>query len=220
MPAAPSADMSKLSPDELANDVASPYTWRRETAKRMLIDKKATQVATKLNKMLSTNIDQYAAINILYTLDGINQLSSSAIDTALRHEKSSVRIQALQLADKRFNSNPELFEAALKLSNDADPIVQLQLAMSLGRGVRVLHVQQNLAAGAAAGNLLATRHLRDRGLKRLGEEPDIAVAKSSGIGGERQAGVVAGDPPATHQVCSAERTSISLTATLRSRVTM
>jgi hypothetical protein len=38
--------------------------------------------------------------------------------------------------------------------------------------------------------------------------------------GERDVDPVAGDPAVVHQVCSAARISISLTATLRSRVTM
>src|SRR5262249_50446208 len=43
--------------------------------------------------------------------------------------------------------NPELFEAALKLASDADPIVQLQLAMSLGESTdkRVLPLLEKMA---------------------------------------------------------------------------
>ncbi len=95
-----------------------------------------------------------------------------------------------------------------------------KFGVQIRRLVPVLDVDEHLAAGAAAGDLLAPDYLLDRGLKCLGEELDIAVAKSCGIGGEGQARMVAGDPPVGHQVCSAERTSISLTATLRSRVTM
>jgi hypothetical protein len=95
-----------------------------------------------------------------------------------------------------------------------------QLGVEVIPWARVGDVQQHLAAGATTGDFLVPDDPVDRGPKCRCQERGSAVKQRCGVGGKRQPGVVAGDPPVVHQVCSAERTSISFTATLRSRVTM
>ena len=95
-----------------------------------------------------------------------------------------------------------------------------QLRVETTLCVRVLDIQQHLASGATAGDVLAPGDPRDRRLKCAGQEGDSGVPKGGGIRGERQPRLIAGDPAVAHQVCSAARTRISLTATRRSRVTM
>ena len=61
---------------------------------------------------------------------------------------------------------------------------------------------------------------RTGSLECLGEKRCATGTQRRRVGWYRQAEVVAGDPlPAHYQVCSAARTSMWLTATLRSRVT-
>jgi len=95
-------------------------------------------------------------------------------------------------------------------------------------GLFIFDVKDQLPTRAAAGYFFTQGDPRDavlsaqrtRCVKCVGEKGDTAVAKGSGVCGERDVDPVAGDPAVVHQVCSAARISISLTATLRSRVTM
>ncbi len=95
-----------------------------------------------------------------------------------------------------------------------------QLRVEVGSWVCIFDVEQHLPARAASEDLLASGHRPDRNLKSLAEKLGSALGEGSRIGWEPQPGPVAGDPAVVHQVCSAARTSISLTATRRSRVTM
>lgn len=84
--------------------------------------------------------------------------------------------------------------------------------------------QHDLAPGAAPGHLPELGYGGDgvtvgehtRRPKRLCQKPRAAAAQSVGVGRDREAEPLA----VTHQVCSAARTSMWLTATRRSRVTM
>ena len=92
---------------------------------------------------------------------------------------------------------------------------------SLGLVIGVSSVIVLIAVGQGTQKGV-TDQIRGLGTDLIFVESSAAATttQGGGIGRKGQPGVVAGDPPVVHQVCSAERTSISLTATLRSRVTM
>ena len=59
--------------------------------------------------------------------------SGSKLLKAMKDPHYGVRVHALRAADQKFNTNPELLNAALDLlKNESDPNVLLQLALSLG----------------------------------------------------------------------------------------
>ncbi len=149
---APSSDMSRLSIEELVREVGSDLFWRRETARRLLTERrlgdKARTGTTVLLMLLAKRATEPASvINALHTLDALKTLQAKLLEESLQHNDSGVRRVALQLAERRFDAYPDLLHAALLLVDDIEPIVRLQLALSLGAAHddRVLPVLAHLA---------------------------------------------------------------------------
>ena len=127
MPAPQSPNLAKLSNAALGREVASPRFWRRQTARRLLLERDA-----RLAKITLSTKDTAAAINALYTLVGLGQLDDNTLAAALGHGAPGVRRHALRLAERRFGDSEKLLTAALRLADDNAAIVRLQLALSLG----------------------------------------------------------------------------------------
>ena len=130
-----SADMGNLNNTELAKETANPRFWRRQTARRLLlespdeIDEKAVAILARNSR---TKGDSAVAIGSLYTLEGIDRLDDKQLETAFGHGSPGVRRHALRLAEKRFDERETLLGAALHLTGDDSEIVRLQLSLSLG----------------------------------------------------------------------------------------
>ncbi len=127
MPAPQSADMTRLSNAALGREVVSQRFWRRQTARRLLLERDARQTDIPLPPN-----DTSAAVNALYTLDALGQLDDKKLASALGHSEPGVRRHALRLAERQFGKSEKLFAAALRLADDDSSIVRLQLALSLG----------------------------------------------------------------------------------------
>ena len=154
----PPADMSRLSSAELAREVGASLYWRRQTARRLLIERQAVDAATTLVQLARESKEPAAVIGALRTLEALGVLSTESVVAALAHTDSSVRRQALQVAERRMESIPpagllpaereQLVDAVLACEADAELIVQLQLALTLGAArddVRVLPVLVRMA---------------------------------------------------------------------------
>ncbi len=127
MPKPQSPNMAKLSNAALGREVASPRFWRRQTARRLLLERNDRQTDIALPPD-----DTAAAVNALYTLDALERLDEKKLVSALGHSEPGVRRHALRLVERRFSDSERLLAAALRLANDASPVVRLQFALSLG----------------------------------------------------------------------------------------
>ncbi len=133
-------DMSQLSAAELAREVGAALYWRRQTARRLLTERKLKDQAPALIKLAHEAKEPAAVINALHTLDALSELKPDLLEALLAHTSGDVRRQALQLSERRLEEHSGLLVAALRLADDSEPIVRLQLALSLGasRDARVL----------------------------------------------------------------------------------
>jgi putative membrane-bound dehydrogenase-like protein len=170
----PAADMSRLTPSELAQEVASPLHWRRETARRLIVERKLVDSTAALKVLALESKQTSAIINALHTLDEIDQLPAELLVSTMKQEDAGVRRQSLQLAEQRFESEPLLLETALALADDSDPLVRLQVALSLGasRDARVMASLAKLARSDGDAAWMATAILAalpDRGGRLLAE---------------------------------------------------
>lgn len=151
MPAASSADMSALDDEDLAREAASPRFWRRQTARRLLVERRdrVGEKATAMLAKITSHPDAATVINALYTLDGLERLSDKTLQSVLGHREAGVRRHALRLAESRFDERKELLAATLELVADPSPLVRLQLALSLGESMdaRALDSLGKLAIG-------------------------------------------------------------------------
>jgi putative membrane-bound dehydrogenase-like protein len=133
--------LAPLPDDRMVEELASPRFWRRRTAQRLLVERNARGVVGELRRTLAALPPDAPAAHVLallYTLEGLGELGVPEIACALRHQEDGVRVHGLRLADRRFEAEPELLEAACALSEDASPRVVVQLALSLGESRRPL----------------------------------------------------------------------------------
>jgi putative heme-binding domain-containing protein len=72
-----------------------------------------------------------ARLQALCTLEGMGAVTPEVLVAALGDEHWAVRRQAIRIAEK-FENSPQVVDAAVKLAEDKDPRVRLQLAFSLG----------------------------------------------------------------------------------------
>jgi putative heme-binding domain-containing protein len=129
--AGPPADMSGLLPEELAREVASGYSWRRQTARRLLVEGSKQDVAAPIARLVREH-EPSAALNALQTLDGLGKLAVADVGTALSHADAAVRRESLRLSERWINDEPQLRKQVLSLLADKEPLVRLQLALTLG----------------------------------------------------------------------------------------
>lgn len=98
----PSANMAPLSNAQLVVDVASPHHWRRETARRLLIERQGTDVIQALSKLIENSESSPAtSINALHTLEGMDGLDAEHIRNGLDHSVWYVRRHALMIGDQQ-----------------------------------------------------------------------------------------------------------------------
>ncbi len=126
-PRPPIADMSTLDAELLAQEIASSYSWRRQTAQRLLVERAAERRAKELTASVSggaprsdgdpapalrelladTGVGPSTPITALRTLDGLNALTAADVLPLISHRAESVRVHALQLADHWFAKGDE-----------------------------------------------------------------------------------------------------------------
>ncbi len=124
--------LGKATPAELVDALDSPNQWRRMTALRLIYERQQPETAELLRKKLATCERPEARIAMLYALESLNALAESDVLHALNDSDPQVRRHGLQLAEPMFDKSAAVREKAVVLVADPDPIVQFQLALSLG----------------------------------------------------------------------------------------
>src|SRR5262249_4840339 len=131
---APPADMSRLKPEQLAVEVGSPHFWRRQTARRLLVERQSKDVAPILTRAVREARAPAAVLGALETLDGLAALKAADIESALAHADPGGRRQALRFAERLLDGDAKLLDKVPAMAADKEPWGRLQLALSLGEG--------------------------------------------------------------------------------------
>lgn len=172
--------LSSLSSMELVERLGDRNGWVRDTAQRLLVERRDRLVARALRETVSRaasksrtgvrRLDELAVIHALWTLDGLNAVDRPTLLRALtlneRMLPTSVRLTERLLAGQAPDRPPtEILRQLLAIAHSAtDPKVRFQLAFTLSA------VDHPLATDAVAG-LLATspgdKILRDAALSGL-----------------------------------------------------
>ena len=127
-----SADMSGLSTDALVQELASERFWRRQTARRLLVERKATAAAPAIAKLVTPSAPRPAVVNALHALAALGASDPATIRTALSHPDAAVRIHAVTVAEPLLKGDRSLCDAVLALANDPDADVVRRVALALG----------------------------------------------------------------------------------------
>ena len=198
-PASPAADMSRLGSDELVGELGSQRFWRRQTARRLLIERGAKAEADALRKLLAADAPPAATLEALAVLEALTILSPADVRAALAHVNAGVRIRGLRLAETRLDdSDAPATERIVSLADDVDPRVRLQATLSLAAigGDRAVDAWARLAREAdrepwlSAAVVAASAESADRLIGRLQDSPSTESAASASALLQALAGVI------------------------------
>jgi putative membrane-bound dehydrogenase-like protein len=130
----PAPRLSEAASLELIAHLFHPNGWWRDTAQRLLVERKDLSVVPALRQMALHADDEIARIHCLWTLEGMDALDGELLAAAMRDGSHRIRAAGVRLAEVflREDSSREILGEALRLVRDNDPRVRLQTALSLG----------------------------------------------------------------------------------------
>ena len=117
---------------ELVALLADPDAWWRETAQRLLLERKDPAALPLLKDLVRKRPNALGRMHALWTLESLGGLEDGEIIAGLNDPEPGVREQAVRLAEGRTQKSPDLLRAVLALAKDPDPMVRFQAAFSLG----------------------------------------------------------------------------------------
>jgi putative membrane-bound dehydrogenase-like protein len=124
--------LSKASTAELVIHLADPDAWWRETAQRLLIERRDPAAIPLLKTLAETRPNPLGRLHALATLDVVGGLTDDLVLKGLADPEPGVREFAARLAEPRAGSGPAVRAALLALADDPEPMVRFQAAFSIG----------------------------------------------------------------------------------------
>ena len=127
--------LSHATTAELVDHLKSPHGWVRDTAQRLLVERKDLTADGALRNLIhagQTTILPETRLQALWTLSGLKDLKADDVRHALRDTDAHVREHALRLAPAFVGTDVELAKQVVAMTEDPSPKVRWQLAFSLG----------------------------------------------------------------------------------------
>ena len=190
------AGLARAKPAELVGKLADGNGWVRDTAQRLLVERREGATFPALRALaLDAKAPAHARLHALWTLDGCGgaALDAATVRAALGDADARVAAAAVRVGERflRSKDNDDGVGAAVAalVKTRSEPTVRLQLALSLGEA-------KTPAADAALVELVA----------RAGRQPLLAEAAVSSIGGRENAFIEA----VAHRVGAAENAGEAL----------
>ncbi len=169
-PAYQPLSLSKDRPDELVAALSNDNMFWRQTAQRLLVERKNKDVVAKLLALVgNTSLDEIGsnpgAIHALWTLQGLGALDGSnaealrVVKTALKHPAASVRKTAVQVLP----GNAETVEALLSANtlNDSEPLVALQTLLAFNDAPLNAAAEKAILSALASPRFVLDRWMPD-----------------------------------------------------------
>lgn len=97
-PLRPNPTMSRDSDEQLVANLSHPNGWWRDTAQRLLIERKSTRIKTALEALATGAGDARTRVHALWTLEGLGLVSASTLEMAARSEDDKVRASVARVA--------------------------------------------------------------------------------------------------------------------------
>lgn len=123
--------------------------WRQFLGQRLLVENQDNDAIPLVRQLLRSSSEPMARLHALWTLNGLQSITSNDLLISLKDSHAQVRRDAARLAASSLHDDA-VFAAIRHLAGDADNRVRLQVALALGESDRV-----------AATELLAQLALQD-----------------------------------------------------------
>ncbi len=160
--------LGKATAYQLAAMLTHPNGWQRDTAARLLYERRDSQAVEPLSSLLARSRDPLARLHAQYALDGLGALTPERLLMGLRDNDARIREHAVRLAEKlvALGNVPDSVWNQLRLMTaDSSVRVRYQLSFTVGEmqradrpqvlGALLLHDPANLWVQAAAFSSLA-----------------------------------------------------------------
>lgn len=118
--------------EQLVENLDNKNIWWRLNAQRLLVDRNADNAVPLLISMIKNPEASMGRLHALWTLEGMNKLSTDLILPALKDPLPGIRVNAIQLAELHMNADNRLVDALLQMKDDPDAKVRFQLVCTLG----------------------------------------------------------------------------------------
>ncbi|HEX5470465.1 MAG TPA: HEAT repeat domain-containing protein, partial [Lacipirellulaceae bacterium] len=151
--ARPWPHLDKLDATQLVAAMDSPNGWQRDMAQELLVWRHDESVSQPLERLVRNAKRPATRLQALCTLALLEKLPNGLLHVALSDPHPGVRRQAVRLAETRLDSSPSIFDDMVRMVDDPNPTVALQLACSLGATANPRKI-------AALANI-AERHAND-----------------------------------------------------------
>lgn len=125
-------NLETMTSNQMVSVLESRNGWQRDTAQALLIERNDHSVVPELMKMALNSEQPLARLHSFYILAGMDALDTKLLIQMTSDSSSGVRRHAVKLAEPMAMDNLELLDALLKLVDDKDAKVRMQLAYSLG----------------------------------------------------------------------------------------
>jgi putative membrane-bound dehydrogenase-like protein len=122
----------ELSSRELAALLGHPAAWWRETAQRLLLERRDTSALESLRELALGAKNPRARAHALRALERLDGLDEALLAAALAADAARLREEALRLAMPRLADSAPLRARALALAADPDAAVRFRAAVALG----------------------------------------------------------------------------------------
>jgi len=136
---------------ELVGHLADPDAWWRETAQRLLMERRDLTVVPRLRSLMRERPTALGRLHALWTLSLLDRPTAAELILVMNDPEPRVREQAVLLARSQVAADPSLLDAVIQRAEDPDPMVRFQAALVLGEAGDHRRALEALATIAAAG---------------------------------------------------------------------
>jgi glucose/arabinose dehydrogenase/mono/diheme cytochrome c family protein len=119
---------------QLVTHFAHPNGWWRDTAQQLLVLKQDRSVVPALQNLVRTSKNPLARFHALWTLEGLNALTTQLTREVLADPDPRMRIQGLRVSETLYKAGDHSFDAdyrRLSKDTDIDVVIQAMLTMNL-----------------------------------------------------------------------------------------
>ncbi len=129
----PKPALSTATPQALVATLAHPNGWWRDTAQRLLVERRETSVTPALEVLAASAPDWRTRLHALWTLSGIEGLTPEVVEKSLGDRAAEVRTAGVRLSERWLKEpGAQLASAVIKLATDPAWSVRRQVAASAG----------------------------------------------------------------------------------------
>ncbi len=125
-------DLSSMDTPQLVESLASSSGWVRDTAQRLLFERRPSDAQAALEQLWGQDsLPAASRVQVAWTLHGLALLREGHIKRACLDNDARVRAHGIRLAEE-YLEKPTVLDLVLDAAADAEPLVRMQVALTLG----------------------------------------------------------------------------------------